>query len=206
MSRKLVRRRRSVPFSFYRGCYPILRRHSAGLTLAELVVSLSIVAMISTAGAGSFQQLVINSRIDTVAMQLRTDLMFVRSEAINRGQRVLLCRQGPVPQSCAGSTSSGRLSWQQGWLVFVDVDNDRQLNLANGDLILRVQQPLNAQLQVKWNRGDFIGYQGSGALSSLNGTFCVGDWSGDRALHRELVLPHSGRLRTAQIACRYSFP
>ncbi|MEH6651041.1 MAG: GspH/FimT family pseudopilin [Motiliproteus sp.] len=206
MSRKLVRRHLSVPFLFYRGRYPLLMHYSAGLTLTELVVSLSIMATLSTAGASSFQHLISNSRVDALAMSLRTDLMFVRSEAINRGQRVLLCRQGAAPDSCAGSSSSGQLSWQQGWLVFVDANNDSQLSLSNGDQILRVQQPLNSQLQVKWNRGDFIGYQGSGALSSLNGTFCVGDWSGDSSLHRELVLPHSGRLRTARVECRYSFP
>ncbi|MEH6469632.1 MAG: GspH/FimT family pseudopilin [Halopseudomonas sp.] len=193
MSRKLVRRHPSVPFSFIQ----------CGLTLPELVVSLAVVATLSTAGASSFTHFVSESQADTLMQTLRTSLMWARSEAIKRGQRVLLCRQAGTDDECAGSDSTGRVSWHQGWLMFVDQDRDRQFDPSKGDELLQVVQPMALTQQLMWNRGDYIAYDDSGALGSLNGTFCVGHNSGDLALQRELVLPHSGRLRTAAVACRY---
>ncbi len=193
MSRTLVRRHPWVPLSF----------SQRGLTLTELLLSLAIAAILSTAGASSFQQLLARNQVDTLTLGLRTSLALARSEAINRGQRVVLCKQASTPGQCAGSAATGQKSWQLGWLVFVDSDNDRQLDTSQGDVLLRVFQPLAPMQRLMWNRGEFVAYDDSGALGSLNGTFCVGHGGGDLNLQRELVLPYSGRLRTAATACRY---
>ncbi len=139
-------------------------------------------------------------------MSLRTDLMFARSEAIKRGRPVQLCRQDVVEGLCAGSSASGRMLWQQGWLIFVDGDRDRQLDTSKGDQLLRVYSPLTQPLVLKWNRGDYIAYDDLGRLDSLNGTFCAGLSGGSTELHTELVIPHSGRVRTASVPCRYPLP
>ena len=193
MSRTLVRRHPWVPFSF-------LQR---GLTLTELLLSLGIATTLSTVGVSSFQHMVASNQVDTLAMGLRTSLALARSEAISRGQRVLLCKQSSTLGQCAGSAATGQKTWNLGWLVFVDADNDRQLDTSQGDVLLRVYQPLEPMQRLMWNRGEFIAYDDSGALGSLNGTFCVGHGEGDIQFQRELVLPHSGRLRTAATACRY---
>lgn len=193
MSRTLVRRHPWVPFSFTQ----------LGLSLTELTLTLGIATTLSTAGVSGFQSLVATNQVDTLVVSLRTSLAWARSEAIKRGQRVLLCRQDTAQGVCAGSGATGQRSWRYGWVVFVDADNDRQLDLSQGDELLQVFQPLDPMQRLMWNRGDFIAYDDSGALGSLNGTFCVGHGSGDTALQRELVLPHSGRLRTATTACRY---
>ncbi len=193
MSRTLVRRHPSVPLSY----------QTDGFTLSELVITLAIAVTLSSIGISSFQHGIARLSVDSAMMALRTELMYARSEAIKRGQRVLLCRQGDTAGECAGSGANGRLSWDQGWLMFVDQDNDRLLDAMQGDELLRVSQPLKPTLQLKWNRGNYIAFADSGALGSRNGTFCIGHRSGDPGLQRELVLPHSGRLRTAAVACRY---
>lgn len=193
MRGKLVRRHSEVSFL-------TLQR---GLTLPGLVVTLGIATTLSTAGVSSFQNLVTNNQVDTLMRTLRTSLALARSEAINRGQRVVLCRQSVTPGECAGSAATGKITWSQGWLVFVDKDRDRQLDASKGDELLQVLQPLSSVQRLMWNRGDFIAYDDSGALGSLNGTFCVGHSSGAAELQRELVLMHSGRVRTAATVCRY---
>ncbi|MFT6914129.1 MAG: type IV fimbrial biogenesis protein FimT [Motiliproteus sp.] len=194
MSRTLVRRHPGVSFS----------ASQRGFTLTELVIVLGIATTLSTLGVSGFQSLVASNQVDTLATTLRTSLMWARSEAINRGQRVLLCRQALILGECAGSGATGKISWNQGWLVFVDQDNDRQLDATQGDLLLQVFEPLGLRQRLMWNRGDFIAYDASGALGSLNGTFCVGHANGDTGLQRKLVLPHSGRLRTAATPCHYT--
>ncbi len=193
MRGKLVWRHAEVPFLS-------LQR---GFSLLELVMTLALAATLSMAGVSSFQHLVASNKVDTLMWTLRTSLALARSEAINRGQRVVLCRQSVSPGQCAGSTQTGKAVWSQGWLVFVDKDNDRLLDTDKGDELLRVFQPLDSVQRLMWNNGDFIAYDGSGALGSRNGTFCVGHSSGATELQRELVLMYTGRLRTAATTCRY---
>ncbi|MFT5720270.1 MAG: type IV fimbrial biogenesis protein FimT [Motiliproteus sp.] len=193
MSRMLVQRHSGVPF-------PVSQR---GFTLTELVIVLGLATLLSTLGVSGFQSLMASNQVDTLATTLRTSLMWARSEAINRGQRVLLCRQALSQGECAGSGATGETSWNQGWVVFVDQDNDRQLDTSQGDVLLQVFELQDPRQRLMWNRGDFIAYDDSGALGSLNGTFCVGHADGNIGLQHELVLPYSGRLRTATTPCRY---
>lgn len=200
MSRTLVLRHRTVPFLV--GSY----RYSRGLTLLELLVSMAIIAILGTFGVSNFGYWVERGRVDTLAMSLRTDLMFARSEAIKRGQSVQLCRQDVVEGQCAGRSGSGTILWQQGWLVFVDADRDRVLDASSGDRLLRTYGPLAAPLLLKWNRGDYIAYGAVGRLNSHNGTFCVGVNGSGTGLETELIVPRTGRLRTAAVTCRYKLP
>ncbi|WP_165840164.1 GspH/FimT family pseudopilin [Motiliproteus coralliicola] len=193
MSRKLVSRHPWVPLLFVQ----------VGITLPEMVVTLAIVGILSTAGVNSFEQLVVQSEVDELSERMRTALAMARSEAITRGQRAVLCRLNNSGDGCAGMVSDEKLSWRHGWMLFIDQNRDRQFAADDGDQLLRIFAPINPQLELRWNRGDYVGYQGSGALGSLNGTFCVGHRNHPDSYQQELILPYSGRLRTAAVTCRY---
>jgi type IV fimbrial biogenesis protein FimT len=189
-----------VPFSF-------ADPHSRGFTLPEAITVLAVVSILSTVGVSSYQGFIIHSQLDAMSMRLRTDLMLARSEAIKRGQRVTLCRLPPDSnRHCAGHSYQGKPSWRHGWLIYADVDADRLLDQSKGDEILGVYAISGSPLQLKWNRGDYVSYGGEGALASGSGSFCVGDDTGVSELQRRLVIPWSGRLRTADEACGYEFP
>ena len=94
-----------------------------GVTLIEVAVAMTIVAVgVSTAGPG-FQDLVSRKRLEGVAAQLATDLQYVRTEAVARnepvrisfhagpggscyvihtGARAQCACSGPVPAVCSG--------------------------------------------------------------------------------------------------------
>jgi type IV fimbrial biogenesis protein FimT len=57
-----------------------------GFTLVELVVVLSIVAILSAVAAPSVSQWIQNYRTKTIARQLMTDLLFARMTAVSRKQ------------------------------------------------------------------------------------------------------------------------
>lgn len=193
MSRTLCRRHPWVPFLFVQ----------AGVTLPEVVIALGIVSILSTAGVSSFEQIVVQSKVDALSERMRTALALARSEAVTRGQRAVLCRLNEAGDGCAGKVTDKRLSWRNGWMLFVDGNLDRRFNAADGDRLVRLYGPIEPQLEIRWNRGDYVSYQDSGALGSLNGTFCVGHRQFSDEYQKELILPYTGRLRTASVVCRY---
>lgn len=103
---------------------------SAGFTLVELVVTLSIVAILVTIAAPSFRDLMIRNRIDAETGGLTADLTFARTEAVRRGAPVVVCPTDAAAASCVGS------SWNAPRLVFVDMGGE-PLALDAADVLLR---------------------------------------------------------------------
>ena len=183
----------------------LLTRKQSGLTLIELIVTLTLAIILSTLGVQSFEHLVGQSRADSSIYSLRTALALARSEAVSRNASVVLCRRVDTFQRCAGASARGRVDWSLGWLLFVDADRDRVLDTSKGDLILREFPGLNASVTLRWNRGDYIAYQGSGRLHSLNGTFCLANGSENANHLRELKIPYTGRVRMTSGECSFTF-
>lgn len=76
-----------------------------GFTLIELMVTVTVLAVMAALAAPSFQQLLAAQRVRTTGYNIVGDLVLARSEAVKRGENVTLT---PV---------SG--DWTQGWSVNV---------------------------------------------------------------------------------------
>jgi type IV fimbrial biogenesis protein FimT len=101
-------------------------RKVTGFTLIELVVTVAIAAIVLTIGVPSFQQLIADNRITAQVNQFVTSLNIARSEAVKRNSRVRVCK------SSDGATCAASGDWQQGWMVFSDLDNDGTVD-TDGD-------------------------------------------------------------------------
>lgn len=75
-------------------------RHTRGLTLVELIVSLVIVGVLLTLAVPAFNEAVARERLRGVNAQLVTDLKFARSEAIQRGEAVRVDFRSNASLSC----------------------------------------------------------------------------------------------------------
>ena len=111
-----------------------------GFTLIELMVTIAIVAILATVAAPSFNEAILGSRLTAFANNFVASAMLARSEAIKRNSTVSLCRSGDGT-SCA--TSGG---WQQGWIVFNDINADQTVN--TGETIIQYQQALSTGYQL----------------------------------------------------------
>jgi type IV fimbrial biogenesis protein FimT len=78
-------------------------RKSGGFTLIELMVTVSIAAILMVVGAPALEQTLASQRVKTVSYEIMADLTLARSEALKRGQDV---RMTPA----AGG-------WASGWTV-----------------------------------------------------------------------------------------
>ena len=83
-----------------------------GFTLLELMVTISVAAMVLAIGVPSFVDLVRNNRAATNVNELLTAFAIARSESIKRGSNVSVCR------SSDGATCTA--AWSDGWIVFSD--------------------------------------------------------------------------------------
>jgi len=86
-------------------------RLQAGLTLVEILISLSVTIVLAGLAMGSHS---IYSNFSTVSEVngLISDLYFSRSEALKRHTTVTICRSSDAKSCSKGS------DWQSGWIIF----------------------------------------------------------------------------------------
>jgi type IV fimbrial biogenesis protein FimT len=89
-----------------------------GVTLIELLIVMAIIGVLLSLGVPSYRSFSNNSRISGAINALLGDLQFTRAEANKRGSFVSACA------SVSGSTCSASTSWDTGWIVFVDNNNN----------------------------------------------------------------------------------
>ncbi len=115
---------------------------NSGFTLIELIVTLTIAAILLALAAPSMTSFIRRDRLVTQGNELVADLSLARSEAIKRGFRVTLCKTADAsaspPQCITGNDSA---PWTNGRIVFVDTDGDGQV--TGTEAVLRVNQRLD---------------------------------------------------------------
>ena len=143
------------------------RRHVAGFTAIELMVVVSIVAILAALAGPSFTLLIENWRVRESAEQLQSTLHYARSEAIKRGGRVVIQK---IPNNTNGcTTASSTRAWDCGWIVCHDTNDNGTCN-ATEPVLQRVASAAKVHVNrtgggasIKLNRwglvdGTFLGF------------------------------------------------
>ena len=106
-----------------------------GVTLIELMVALIVAAILLGVGMPSFVDFIRDNQTVSETNKLIRDLNYARSEAVQRGITVSLCRSN----TGTGCTAT---NWQDGWIVFTDENDNRAVDGA--DEVLQVSDGLDA--------------------------------------------------------------
>jgi len=109
------------------------------------MVVLSIVGILITIDVPSFQLIMAQNAINRATNTLVSDLNFARSEALKRGASVKLCPSTDPYTTCANTGE-----WQDGWIIYIDRDQNSQRNTVvyAGETLLRVQQNVEGNVQI----------------------------------------------------------
>jgi type IV fimbrial biogenesis protein FimT len=106
------------------------RKRASGFTMIELLIVLTVVAVLATLGAPAFGEFVRNMRLASGMSDLNSDLLLARSESIRRNSRVLVCpRSSTTSMTCATTVTAE--TWMNGWLVCYDTDADAACDAAS---------------------------------------------------------------------------
>lgn len=93
--------------------------------MIELMVVISILAVLVALAAPSFNGLIERWRVRQTVDELQSAIYFARSEAIKRGGNVVL-EKNPDSGSC--TASGGNDSWDCGWRIRVDSNSNGQID------------------------------------------------------------------------------
>ncbi|MBR9827417.1 MAG: prepilin-type N-terminal cleavage/methylation domain-containing protein [Oceanospirillales bacterium] len=163
-----------------------------GLTLVELLLCITILAILTSLAPPAFTDLLARSRLGAVETDLTGLLASARSSALMRNQRVTLCHSADG-QQCADTRRQGTHAWSGG-LLFVDLDQNR--TVSNDETVFYVAN-FSSAATILWNRGDSLVYQPDGTvLGGSNGTFTIQTPNSTRE-HR-VIVSMMGRVRRVQ--------
>ena len=141
-------------------------RVQAGFTMTELLVTMGIAAMLMAIGVPSYRYVTYSNRATTEINSLLGDMQYARSEAVKEGQAVTMCPANASYNTCVATTS-----WQGGWIIFQDVNNNQ--TIANSANILRVRQAFSSSTQdtlVSDNTMQFVTFNREGFATAFPAT------------------------------------
>ena len=169
--------------------YPISA--DKGFTLIELLAALAIASILFGIGLPGVSSVMATNRLTSQINLLSGAVAYTRSVAIQNNQAAIICK------SSNGTECNVKAKWEDGWLIYVDKDDDRVLDTDKGDMVLRIQAPLIATtLRYKaFGPRGYIAYQPDG-FTQTNGTFTLCS-KGKPELKKALILSKTGRLRVS---------
>lgn len=178
-----------------------------GFTLFELLVTLSIMAILMTLSVPGFRSLVEANKLDKVRDDLFADMVLARSEALARNKPVTVC--ATLNPAATDPECSNSDSWTTGWIVFIDTDQDAVVDPevdadsnaipeTTADEYIRIYRGRDTGLSISWKAfsgtDHTILFDRLGRMSSNNnGSFHFCDNSIDYA--QRIVVSKIGRAR-----------
>jgi type IV fimbrial biogenesis protein FimT len=146
-----------------------MKQRLRGFTLVELLVTLTVTAVLMALAAPTFRTLLLKRSVQAAADALVSDLRLARSEAVKRSATVSVC------SSADGASCSNGAAWQSGWIVFADADGDGSLDAE--DTVLRVQDAWRSVASIASatpgnDRRSFV-FQATGIARAATQTFFV---------------------------------
>jgi len=165
-------------------------RCQQGFTLLELMTGLSVTAILTVTSVPAFTELIQRNQLTTEINTFVTHLHYVRSEAVKRGVRVVMCR------SADEITCSRTQGWHKGWIIFTDRNANREYD--GDDELLYVRQGQENGINITSGRRRTITYQNTGQSPGSNGTyvFCSPQYPNHT---KAVIISNSGRPRLSEV-------
>ncbi len=111
-----------------------------GLTLIELLITLSIASILTGTAITSFSSVVASSAVTTSINTFVAHLQLARSESIKRGYRIVMC-PSKNEIHCTGGTR-----WDTGFILFTDINGNRIRD--NSEQLLKVGQSSHNSIEI----------------------------------------------------------
>lgn len=158
-----------------------------GLTLPELLITLSLAAIVSAAAAPSFRSQRAAVLASSAANSLLTSLHHARSVALLRGQPTVVCLSADGAQCLAAARQRA-----QGWIEFQNTHSESPPRLDPADTLLGAQS-FDAELAIRGSRSAVAFWPVSRAGTTATFTLCAGE---PVSAARAVIVSQSGRPRT----------
>ena len=162
-----------------------------GFTLIDLLVTLSITAIILAVGVPSFFDFIEKNRTTLAVNKMVGAINFARVEAISYGQTVTLCPQ--LEELHCGK------DWSTGVIVFIDREANGKIDEA--DQVIRVFESFTKGSAAKWSSfgsNNYLRFRADGSTINQNGSFTYCPSNGNEKFAHQIVVNRTGRVRLAK--------
>lgn len=166
-----------------------IMHRSGGVTLLELLIALMIAAVLSTAAVSGLTVLSLNARRTADVNGFVTAVQLARSEALERGRPVVLCKTAD-DAACGGA----ELDFDRGWMVFADERPNNPPRRSPDEPLLFAYRP-EMTGSIRANRRLFV-FRPFGQRST-NGTVTFCDRRGATEA-RAVIVSVAGRPRVSR--------
>jgi len=172
------------------------RPFSLGFTMIELMITLSIVAILVGLAAPSLRETIMSIRITGQTNDLISDLAVARSEAAKRNVPVIVCT------SDNGATCTAT-AWNLGWLVYPDVNVSGTQQVAT-EKALKTRGALEGQNTLTFTcapTANSVTYRPTGTTGSPSAIFTLCDTRTTVNAGRTVAINATGRAISARVTC-----
>ena len=161
-------------------------QHTKGLTLIELLVTVSILGILIAIATPNLYHFYANQRLAVLTQQFTHTLSLARSNAIRHNSTVVLC---PVNSS---SQCTQEKDWQRRWIIFNDVNHNSQHD--DGEVLFKKLHFDDHPVNITSNRKRPPTFYHHGKSPGSNATFLFCDERGGEYA-KAVILSNSGRFR-----------
>ena len=146
--------------------HPRITMRAGGFTLIELMITISIVAVIAMIGIPAMGDFILNNRIRSQSGNLMLQLTHARSEAMRTASRVTICPGTSGGCTGTGSTSEGK--WESGWVAFIDTNSNTALD--TGETVISVSAALDGDNTLRSDAfSTYISFRHDGSSADISG-------------------------------------
>jgi type IV fimbrial biogenesis protein FimT len=155
-------------------------RHQRGITLLDLLATLTISAILSTSAISGLSELKANFSVMADKNSLLTLVKSARQTAIINNTYTTVCRL--KNNKCTDFSSP----------LTAFIDNNRNQTLDDNEKVIAIAET-SKKTKLSWNRNNRMRFEANGRAGGFNGTllYCVD------AKGFSLVISRTGRLRTS---------
>jgi len=166
---------------------------SNGFTLLDLLITLTVMSILVGIAIPSFSSQIKHSRVETATLGLVEAMELARTQAVSANIRTTMRKTD---------------KWEDGWAVFVDNDNDGQLD-PDEHLLQRHEKLVGVKISANTPIKTFVSYVGSGESRNANGTnngaFQAGTFTicpTTKGEGYQLIIARGGRVRSSKISAQ----
>ena len=164
-----------------------------GFTVLELMITVSVAAVLATVAVPSFSSFMSNNRITAQANSFHSSILYARSEAVKRNVQVAMCgSSNSAAVNPCGTASSG---WTDGWLMFVDDNENGQRD--GTEAIIKTNTGVTGGSTFSGN-SNVISYTNDGRVTTSSLTFKLCDADNDDKYTRELTISPLGNPKVSK--------